>query len=248
MSWSFALLAGLAGYLFGSISSARLVTRVFAPQADISKTEIGLSDGGEKVVSDFVSATTVSMHLGTRLGFLTVVLDMLKIVIPTLVFKRLWADPPYFLIVATTAMIGHIWPLYHGFKGGRGLSAVYGGMFAIDWIGVFATSVGGMLFGLLVVRDFVTAYMAGLWFIIPWLWFRTHDLYYVAYGVAVNLIFILAMIPEMKQYIQLRREGRGADLSEVMQTTGMGRGIYRMAKRFGVLADTQNDAESDNGG
>jgi glycerol-3-phosphate acyltransferase PlsY len=225
-----------------------LVTRVFAPQADISKTEIGLSDGGEKVVSDFVSATTVSMHLGSRLGFLTVVLDMLKIVIPTLVFKRLWADPPYFLIVATTAMIGHIWPLYHGFKGGRGLSAVYGGMFAIDWIGVFATSVGGMLVGLLVVRDFVTAYMAGLWLIIPWLWFRTHDLYHVAYGVAVNLIFILAMIPEMKQYIQFRRQGRGADLSEVMQTTGMGRGIYRMGKRLGVLPETGNDAEEEDGG
>jgi hypothetical protein len=51
----------------------------------------------------------------------------------------------------------------------------------------------------------------------------------------------------MKQYIQFRREGQGGDLSEVMQTTGMGRGIYRMGKRFGVLADTQNDNEADNG-
>jgi glycerol-3-phosphate acyltransferase PlsY len=247
MNVSIALLAALAGYLCGSISSARLVTRVFAPQADISRTEIGLSGSDEKVVSDFVSATTVSMHLGTRLGFLTVVLDMLKIVIPTLVFKRLWPETSYFLIVATTAMIGHIWPLYHGFKGGRGLSAVYGGMFAIDWIGVFATSLGGMVFGLFVVRDFLVAYMAGLWFIIPWLLFRTHDLGHLAYGIAVNLIFLLAMIPEMRQYVKFRREGQGGDLSEVMQMTGMGRGIYRMGRRFGVLDDTENDTEADNG-
>jgi glycerol-3-phosphate acyltransferase PlsY len=242
-----ALIAALAGYLIGSISFARLVTRVFAPQADISRTEFGTSDSEETVVSGFVGATTVSIHLGTRLGFVTVVLDMLKIVVPTLIFKRLWPDTSYFLIVATTAMIGHIWPLYHGFKGGRGLSAVYGGMFAIDWIGVFATSVGGLLFGLFVLRDFLVAYIAGLWFLIPWLWFRTHDLYHVAYGVAVNLIFLLGIIPEVRQYLKLRREGKGSDVAQVMQLTGMGRGIYKMGKRFGVLEDTFKDTEAVNG-
>ena len=132
-------------------------------------------------------------------------------------------------------MIGHIWPLYHGFKGGRGLSAVYGGMFAIDWIRVFATSLGGMVFGLFIARDFLVAYMAGMWFLVPWLWFRTHDVGHLMYAIAVNIILMLAMIPEMKQYIKFRREGKGEDLSEVMQLTGMGRGIYKMAKRFGLL-------------
>jgi len=51
---------------------------------------------------------------------ITVVLDMLKITIPTLVFKHVYPDTPYFLITAATGMIGHVWPLYHGFKGGRG--------------------------------------------------------------------------------------------------------------------------------
>jgi glycerol-3-phosphate acyltransferase PlsY len=245
---SIAVFAALVGYLCGSISSARLVARVFAPQADLSTTEFSTSDTDDKVVGGFVSATTISMHLGTRLGFVTVVMDMLKITIPTLIFKRLWPDMSYFLIVATTAMIGHIWPLYHGFKGGRGLSAVYGGMFAIDWIGVFATSLAGMVFGLVVLRDVLVAYMAGLWFIIPWLWFRTHDLHHVAYGLAVNVIFLLGIIPEMRQYVKLRREGKGADVSEAMQQTGMGRGIYKMGRRLGLLNDTVSDVEADNGG
>jgi hypothetical protein len=57
----------------------------------------------------------------------------------------------------------------------------------------------------------------------------------VIYAIVVNVIFLLAMLPEMRQYIQLRREGKGEDLTEVMQLTGMGRGIYKMAKRFGVI-------------
>ena len=162
-----ALIAAAVGYLCGAISFARLVGRIAAPRKDLTKTEIAVPGSDDTVRMGSVSATTVSMHLGPRLGFLTVVLDMLKIAIPTLIFKHLYPDAPYFLITATAGMAGHIWPIYHRFKGGRGMSAVYGGMFAIDWIGVFATSLGGMLFGLLVMRDVLVAYMAGMWFLIP---------------------------------------------------------------------------------
>jgi len=238
-----ALLAAVVGYLCGSISFARLVSKIVAPREDITHTEFKLASGEDKVTMSSVSATTISMHIGPKFGFLTVVMDMLKIAVPTLVFKHLYPGASHFLISATAGMIGHIWPVYHGFQGGRGLSAVYGGMFAIDWIGVFATSLGGMLLGLFVLRDILVAYVGGLWLLIPWLWFRTHDVGHVAYAIAVNVVFVVAMIPEMKQYIKLRREGKGGDLSQVMQLTGMGRGIYKMAKRFGVLKESANSDE-----
>jgi glycerol-3-phosphate acyltransferase PlsY len=231
------------GYLIGSVSFARLVGRLAAPHEDLTETELDVPGSPEKLRMEAVSATTVSMRIGARFGFLTVVLDMLKIALPVLVFKQLHPGTRYFLITATTGMIGHVWPLYHGFKGGRGLSAIYGGMFAIDWIGVFATSVGGMLFGLFIVRDFLVAYTAGLWFLIPWLWFRTRDVGHVMYAIAANVVFLLAILPEMRQYIKFRREGRGADLAQVMQTTGMGRGIYKMAKRFSLLDDLSSSEE-----
>jgi glycerol-3-phosphate acyltransferase PlsY len=229
------LFAAVVGYLCGSISFARLVTKIVAPRIDITRTEIDVKGSEEKMVMSGVSATTVSMHIGPRYGFLTVVMDMLKIAAPTFVFKYLRPWAPYFLVAAIAGMVGHIWPLYHGFKGGRGFSAVYGGMFAIDWIGVFATSLGGMVFGLLVVRDFLVAYIAGIWFLIPWLWFRTHDVAHLVYAIVANLVLTVAMIPEIKQYVKFRREGKGEDLSEVMQLTGMGRGIYKMGRRFGLL-------------
>jgi glycerol-3-phosphate acyltransferase PlsY len=242
-----ALLAAATGYLVGSISFARLVARIAAPDKDISRTEFRSPDGEDTVVSHIVSATTISIHVGPRFGFITVVLDMLKIAIPTLVLKHAYPDTPYFLITAATGMIGHVWPLYHGFKGGRGLAAVYGGMFAIDWIGAFATSIGGMLLGLLVLRDMLAAYMGGLWLVIPWLWFRTHDLNHLLYGIAVNLIALLAETPELRQYLKFKREGKTADLSKLMQLTGMGRGIHKMAKRLGVLKD-EPASHADDGG
>jgi glycerol-3-phosphate acyltransferase PlsY len=242
-----ALLAAAAGYLIGSISFGRLVARIAAPDKDISRTEFRTPDSEDAVVSEIVSATTISIHLGPRFGFITVVLDMLKITIPTLVFKHVYPDTPYFLITAATGMIGHVWPLYHGFKGGRGLSAVYGGMFAIDWIGAFATSIGGMLLGLIVLRDMLAAYMGGLWLVIPWLWFRTHDVNHLLYAIAVNLIAVLAEIPELRQYLKYKREGKAADLSNLMQLTGMGRGIYKMAKRLGVVKE-EPTGHADDGG
>jgi glycerol-3-phosphate acyltransferase PlsY len=232
-----ALLAAAVGYLCGAISFARVVTRIVAPQKDLTQTDIKLEGSDDKVVMHAVSATTVSMHLGSKFGFITVVLDMLKITIPTLIFRLQYPEMYYFLITAIAGMIGHIWPLYYRFRGGRGLSAVYGGMFAIDPIGVFVTSLSGMLLGLFVLRDVLAAYSAGLWLLIPWLWLRTGDMAPVAYAIAVNIIFLVAILPEMKQYIQLRREGKGEEVAEVMQLTGMGRGIYKMARRFGVIEE-----------
>jgi glycerol-3-phosphate acyltransferase PlsY len=237
MDLHIALLAFVVGYFIGAISFARVLTRIFAPGTDLMKTQIASSKADGKMTMEAVNATAVSMKLGPRLGFATVVLDMLKITIPTLAVKVLFPETSYLLLTATGGMIGHIWPVYYKFRGGRGLSAVYGGMFAIDWIGVFATAFGGVILGMFILRNVLVAYMGGLWLLIPWLWFRTHDWAYVAYGIAVNIIFLLAMIPELRQIIRLRRQGVQADFSKDMQLTAMGRGLYRMARRFGVLKE-----------
>jgi glycerol-3-phosphate acyltransferase PlsY len=216
------------------------VARIVDPDQNISHTEIKGADGKDSMAMEAISATAVSMHLGPKYGFLTVVLDMLKVAVPALVLKSMLPKEHYFLIASAAGMVGHIWPIYHRFKGGRGLSSVYGGLFAIDWIGVFVTSIGGMLFGLLIARKVFVAYMAGLWFLVPWLWFRTRDLGHVIYALVVNVIFVVAMIPEIRQMRKLVREGNQLDVSRAMQLTAMGRGISKMAKKLGVITDEQD--------
>jgi hypothetical protein len=90
---------------------------------------------------------------------------------------------------------------------------------------------------LAVVKDVVVSYLAGLWLMIPWLWFRTHDLAYVAYAVFVNVIFIVAMIPEIKKIIELRRMGADQSVSAGMDTTPMGKMMKKMANRFGLMKE-----------
>ena len=229
-------ISAVVGYLVGSISMGRLIWKIVAPQKAIPKqTAFRLEGSEDELVTDLTSATTVSHHLGARYGFMTYVLDMLKVFLSALAVKLLLPGHPYFLVTAATGVIGHIWPVYHGFKGGRGISAIFGGVFLIDWIAVFASSLGGMIFGLVLMRDMLIAYMAGVWFLIPWMWFRTHDVYYLLYAVAINIAFNVAMIPEIKKWVRITREGKWSETANVMQLTGMGRGIFKMAKKLRIF-------------
>ena len=232
-----AVVAALVGYLLGSISFARVINRFVAPSVDVTRTEIPMVGTDDKMQIP-VSGTAVSVQLGPKWGMTTALLDMLKVALPTLIFRLALPNTRYFLIAATLGVVGHIWPIFHRFKGGRGLSPIYGGLFVVDFIGVWVTSFGGLLLGLLVVRDVVVAFMAGLWLMIPWLWFRTTDVWYLAYGVAVNILFIVAMIPEIRQVMEARKKAGGANLTQDLDAVPMTRMIAKMANRLGLLKKT----------
>ena len=233
-----ALLAALVGYLLGSISFARVIMKLVAPEEDL--TGMDLDTGTTETFRvETVGGTAVSVKLGAKYGMLTALLDILKIVFPTLAFKLVYPGMPYYLITATTGLVGHNWPLYYRFKGGRGLSAMYGGFLVVDWIGTLVTAVVGMFLGLVVFRNVFLSYLLGPWLMVPWLWFRTRDPWHVAYAVLVNLLFVLAMIPEIRTMRDHKRRGIEGDMEASLDATPMGRGIKKMANRLGLLQDSQ---------
>jgi len=223
-----ALCAIITGYLAGSLSFSRIVSRIVAPQADVAHTEVPVPGSEMTYKVTAFGATAISMQLGPRVGCAIGLLDMLKVALPTLAFKLLYPSQPYELIVAVAGMAGHNWPIFYRFKGGRGISAYYGGLFGIDWLGALVTSTVGLLIGMLVIRDFIVAYLAGLWLLIPWIWFRTHRLEYLAYAVVVNVLYLVAMIPDLRQYLKIRREV-AVDPQMVMATNPMGRGMLKIS-------------------
>ena len=190
-----AVLAALVGYLCGSISFTRLIARLGAPRQDITETRVGYDSDLTSFQVDTVSATKVAMVMGNKFGFLNFLLDILKIAIPTFIFKQLYPEPPYHLIVATTGPIGHNWPVWHRFKGGRGFTALYGGLLVIDWVGFLVTNLAGLIVSGLLLRNVFAAFNVALWLLIPWFWIRTHDPRYVAYAVAVNVIIANSYLP-----------------------------------------------------
>ncbi len=227
----------LAGYLVGSVSFARVVSALAAPGTKVTEvTELHLEGSDQVFRLGTVSASSVSAQHGSKLGFLVYLLDMAKVAVPVLLFRLWLPDAPYFLVVATAAVAGHIWPIYHRFKGGRGLSAIYGTLLVVNWIGMLIAGVGGMLVGLFVLRSVLLAYVLGPWLVVPWLWWRTGgDPAHVAFAVAAAVMFTVSMIPEIRQWRKISKEEKWDDYQTVMQLSGMGRGILKMAKKIGVV-------------
>ncbi|MGZ9167207.1 MAG: glycerol-3-phosphate acyltransferase [Anaerolineales bacterium] len=230
------VLSGVVGYLLGSISFTRIITRLLGSELDLEDVRLPAPGGGEGERLLTVGATTASMKLGPRVGCTIGLLDILKAFLPTLAFKLWFPDQYYFLTVSIFTVVGHNWPVYHHFRGGGGMSPSLGGFLAVDWIGTLVANVAGMLFGFAVIKDIFFAYVGWTWFMIPWLWIRTQNPVFAIYALLLNLIFFLALLPEIRRYLELRRRG-GSDLQQGMEVTPMGRGMLKMARKLGFFRE-----------
>jgi len=118
-----ALLMIVAAYLLGSISTAIIVCRMMGlpdPREDGSgnpgATNV-LRIGGEK---------------GKKAAGTTLFFDMLKGLLPVLVAHWLDASPLMIVLVGFAAFIGHLYPVFFGFKGGKGVATMLGVMFGLS--------------------------------------------------------------------------------------------------------------------
>jgi len=233
MDATIALISVIASYLIGSISFTRIIMALFAPGTPISKVEVQV-EGTDKAYSfTAMGASTASMVLGRKAGCLIGWLDILKGVLPTLAARLLYPDQPYYLLAALFAMVGHNWPIYYRFKGGRGISVFYGGLLVIDWLGVLVSALGGFLIGFAILRNYAMIFLTSLWILIPWMWFRTHDWSQLAYAIAVNVLFLLASIPDIKEYRRIQKE-MTITSEFFMETNPMGRGMLKLGRKLGI--------------
>lgn len=211
-----ALLAAVIGYLSGSISFARVVAKIAAPGENIVGVKVVVPGREATITSTTISATTVRMNLGAKYGCLTSILDILKAFVPAMVFKIWQPGMPYYLIAAAMATIGHNWPIYHRFIGGRGLSPVLGGFLALDWIGTLAANTIGMVVGIPKKNALIYTGL-GIVLMIPWVWIRSQDWMALLYVIAMNVVFWMSMIPELREYARLQREGELAAFRDARQ-------------------------------
>ncbi len=226
-----AVLAAVVGYVIGAISFSRLVARFVSPETDPERIVIKDEQTGETFQRP-AGAATVSMSLGWKVGCMVSALDILKVALPVLAVKMLWPGENYFLVTAVSGVVGHNWPVFYRFKGGSGISAIYGGLLVIDPLAVVAPMIGGMLVGLVILRSFAVMFLLSLLLIIPWLWFRFHNPAYLWYGVAVNLVYLIAFVRDTLPY--LRPGARRMSEGEIMAQMPMGRGMMKMMEKLGL--------------
>lgn len=111
----------LAAYLAGSVASAVLVCRA-----------MGLPDPRAKG-SGNPGATNVLRVGGKRPAALTLAGDVLKGVLPVLLAKALSLSPATQALSAFAAFLGHLYPLYFRFQGGKGVATALGAITALFW-------------------------------------------------------------------------------------------------------------------
>ena len=229
MNGAILLAAAVSGYLLGSISVARIMAR-----EDLVEHYRNILD--ETFEMTTVSATALSMREGPKLGCTTGILDMLKVALPTLAFRLLFPDTTaYYLIAAAAGVLGHNFPIYYRLVGGRGITAVWGGLFVIDWLAIPVTNLLGMVLGL-AAKDVLLAYSGGILLLVPWLWLRLQSWEFVAYALFVNVMYWWAMWPDLMKYLEFKRAGKANDVIAVLEQTDMGRGI-KYLRKYGLIKD-----------
>ena len=225
------LVAGFS-YLIGSISFSRIVAKFVDPDVDLESVELPAAGGGTHRLK-MVGATTASVKLGPKVGCTIGILDILKAFLPVLALKLMYPDQYYHLISAVFVVLGHNYPIFFNFKGGAGVSPIYGGFIVVDIIGIVVSTIASLIFGFFIVRDMVVAYVSEVWFMLIWLIIFKGDWPHIIYGIAINIIFLLGFVPEIKDYLKQKQKGE-IDMQEAMRTTPMGRGMLKIMDFFGV--------------
>ena len=126
----------LLSYLLGSIPFGFLLTKIFLKK-DIR--EIG---------SGNIGATNALRTGNKTIGYATLILDIIKAVIPV-IFVKVY-HPEYLYIASLCVFLGHVFPIWLKFKGGKGvatyvgilfsLNVIFGLVFGICWLIIFFVS------------------------------------------------------------------------------------------------------------
>lgn len=111
----------LSAYLLGSISSAIIVCKL-----------MGLPDP-RTLGSNNPGATNVLRIGGKKAAAITLFGDMLKGLIPILIAHALGVSPLVFALTGMAAFLGHLYPVFFGFKGGKGVATALGVQFGLHW-------------------------------------------------------------------------------------------------------------------
>ncbi len=110
-------------YLIGSVSSAIVIAKL-----------MGLEDP-RKVGSHNPGATNILRYAGKPAAALTLLGDVLKGVIPVLIVRAFTNDPLILALVGFMAFLGHLYPVFFGFRGGKGVATGLGVWVALSpWV------------------------------------------------------------------------------------------------------------------
>jgi glycerol-3-phosphate acyltransferase PlsY len=150
----------------------------------------------------------MAMRTGPSSGCLVAILDMVKAAAPVLVFRWLAPDTEADLVAGAAVILGHNFPAWWRFRGGRGVSPLFGVLAVVDWVAIPVVVAASLVVGLVVLADPYFSYAAAPVFLVPWFWWRFGWGPEVVFALVVNVFYWTATIPELRAWIGYRRRSR----------------------------------------
>ena len=167
----------LGGYMFGSISTAIIVCKL-----------MGLPDPRTQG-SKNPGATNVARLGGKKAAALTLLGDMLKGLIPVLIAHYLQMSPVILAATALAAFLGHLYPVFFGFQGGKGVATALGVIYGLYWpVGLLTTATWlamAVVFRYSSLAALVAILLTPLWF----LWLMPEPEIIAAMSILTVLLF-----------------------------------------------------------
>lgn len=189
------IISALFAYLMGSLNTSILVSKLFG-QGDI-RTK-GSGNAG---------ATNTLRVIGAKAAILVVIGDALKGIVAVLVSKLIGiyifelSDVSLpMLISAVSVVLGHVFPLYFGFRGGKGIMTSISVIFILDW------HIGLILFAIFAVFilcfNYVSLASCVCAFCYPFivLWLHNGD---IAFFISAIIIAFIAIIKHRTNIVRL---------------------------------------------
>ena len=175
----------LGAYLLGSFSSAITLSKI-----------MGFADPRSEG-SNNPGATNVMRIAGKKAAALTLFGDTLKGFIPVLLASFILQQPLYIALTGLAAFLGHCYPIYYQFKGGKGVATAIGFILAFDWISGLAV----VAIWLIVAKVFKLSSLAALiaFICLPLVYYGLHQNFTVS---ALLLIVTLVLTARHKDNIR----------------------------------------------
>jgi glycerol-3-phosphate acyltransferase PlsY len=136
----------ITAYLLGSISSAIITCRM-----------MGLPDP-RTIGSRNPGATNVLRTGNKKAAAVTLVGDFLKGLLPVLIGLALGAEPLVLALIGMAAFLGHLYPIFFGFQGGKGVATALGVILGLSW----PVAVAALLTWLLMAKVFKISSLSAL--------------------------------------------------------------------------------------
>jgi glycerol-3-phosphate acyltransferase PlsY len=164
-------------YLLGSFSSAVIVCRI-----------MGLPDP-RKYGSNNPGTTNVLRIGGKKAAVLTLFLDIFKGTAAVFIAKMLTTSPSILAGVTIAVFLGHLYPLFFKFKGGKGVATAFGALLALSWQTCLASLAGWVLIIFLFRYSSLASLISAVLLPSFLLWF-SGEKYYVVMGFVIASLII----------------------------------------------------------